>query len=130
MAQHIDYVGIQIGVAGQLDRKALRTAIRNTQKVIANVAPTTAIDIAIGGYDEDPREIYEIPEARRFVLGYAVGLTKAGIPLERLLPVSVHLIRLCVGAERGQKIILTDKPEIDIGEQLKAHRERARRSMN
>lgn len=127
---HVDYLGIQIGVAGKLDRAALRTAIRSTQKLIAHISPLTAIDIALGGYDDDPREIYEIPEARRFVMAYAVGLLKVGVPLERLLPVAVHLVRLCVAAEKGEKIIITDEPEIDIREQLEAHKERARRSMN
>jgi len=126
----VDYLGIQIGVAGELDRAALRRAIKHTRTVIANISPLTAIDIGIGGYDDDPREIFEIPEARRFVIAYAVGLTKAGIRLERLLPTSVDLIRLCVAAEQGRKITITDEPEIDIAEQLKAHQERARRSMN
>jgi hypothetical protein len=126
----IAYIGIEIGVAGGLNRQALRKAIRGVQKLITHISPLTAIDIGIGGYAHDPREIYQIREARLFILDFAVGLVKAGIPLDRLLPTSVNLVRCCIAAERGVEVVVTDTPEIDITGDVAAHRERARRSMH
>lgn len=126
---HLDYIGIEIGVAGSLNRQALRKAVRGVQKLIDRISPMTAIDIAIGGYDNDPREIFQIPEARHFILEFAVALVKAGIPMGRLLPTSVRLVGYCVMTERGTDVAVTGEPEIDIVNDVKEHRERARRSM-
>jgi hypothetical protein len=130
MSERADYLALTIGHAGRLGAKDLRKAIKNGLLIIHRISPLTAIDIGIGGYDDDPREIWEIPEARRFVIGFANGLLTAGIPLDRLLPVSVHMIKVCLAAEHGQTITPTDEPEIDIGDQLREHQERARRQMN
>ena len=128
MKERLDYLGIEIGCAGSLNRQNLRRAIRQMQQLIARTSPLTGIDIAIGGYDDDPREIYEIPEARQFIIGFAEGMMEAGISIERFLPVAVNVIRCCIAAEKGFNVPL-DETEIDIGQELRDFQTRARRSM-
>lgn len=130
MSENYDYMGLVIGEAGQLDARHLRKSLQDVVRLIHNVAPTTAIDIAIAGYDEDPREIFQIPEARRYVIAFAVGLVEAKIPLERLLPISVQLISICLAAEKGQEVVVRDEPVIDVQKEIAEHQERARRKMN
>jgi len=128
MEQGLDYLGIEIGCAGSLNRTNLRRAIRQMQEVITRISPLTGIDIAIGGYDDDPREIYEIPEARQYIIGFAEGMAKVGIPVERLLPVAINVIRCCLAAEAGHDLPL-DHTEVDIGQELRDFQARVRRSM-
>jgi hypothetical protein len=126
----LDYVGLQIGHAGKLDRRHLKQAIQHALKLIRTLSPTTPIDLAIGGYDDDPRQIYEIPEARRYVLEFVEGLDKAGVTIERFLPVAVNFIRLCADVEAGKTVTVSGEPEIDIADQVEAYRKRVRRSMH
>lgn len=128
MKQGLDYLGIEIGCAGSLNRTNLRRAIRQIQELIARISPLTGIDIAIGGYDDDPREIFEIPEARRYIIGFAEGMMKVGVPIERFLPVAINVIRCCFAAEAGHDLPL-DYSEVDIGQELRDFQARVRRSM-
>lgn len=71
-----DAIFMEIGSKGNfstLDRKKAATAFR-----LARVRyPNATVGFMIGGYDDDPREIYDIPEAREYIRLWAIdaGLT-------------------------------------------------------
>jgi hypothetical protein len=129
MEEPLDYLAVEIGMAGALNQQALREAIRHMQTIVARISPLTAIEFAIGGYDDDPREIYEIPEARAYLLGFALGMKRAGIPTDRFLPVSINVIRCCLAAERGEEVHKLDEPLIDIRDELRDYQARVKRTM-
>lgn len=54
-----------IGTAGILHSKALAYAVMSWRAL--KIRPSTAIVMHFGGYDEDPRELWTIPEVRKFV---------------------------------------------------------------
>jgi hypothetical protein len=130
MNENYDLISLVIGEAGKLGAEDLREAIQKVIMLIEHIPPTTAVDITLAGYNEDPREIFQIPEARRFILGFAMGLVEAGVPLQRLLPSSVDLIRLCLAAAKGQRVEVRDDPDHDITQEVREHQERAKRSMH
>jgi hypothetical protein len=78
--------------------------------------------IVIGGYDDDPRALWDIPEARAFIerFGWEV-MGRLQRPLEewKLDMQSVALIAVCVGAGRvtGRNPDTGDwpRPTIDTG---------------
>lgn len=47
------------------NRMALATAVMSWRAL--KIEPTTAIVIHVGGYDDDPRELWQIPEVMNFV---------------------------------------------------------------
>jgi hypothetical protein len=123
-----DWIGLEIGHADDLSDTTLHRMVRNVKALIQIVPSTTAIDISMGGYDEDPRGIFEIPEARRYVISFAAELMYAGVPLDRLLPTSVKVVELCLAAEQGRPVIISDTVTIDIGRLIQEHQDRARRA--
>lgn len=122
-----DWIGLEIGHANDLSDTTLHRVVRSVKALIQIVPPTTAIDISIGGYDQDPRGIFEIPEARRYMISFAAELMYAGIPLDRLLPTSVKAVELCLAAEQGRPVIISDMITIDIERLIQEHQERARK---
>lgn len=54
-----------IGERGSFNRKGLATAVLAWRAL--KITPTTAIALLIGGYDNDPRELWEIAEVRSYV---------------------------------------------------------------
>lgn len=66
-----DHIFIEIGSKGNFsegDRKKAAQAFRLGRLHY----PTVAIGFFVGGYDTDPREIYDIPEAREYIRLWAM----------------------------------------------------------
>ena len=84
--------------------------------------------LTLAGFDDDPRELWDIAEARDFLLGYAVGILKAGIPLERFLPESVRLIKTCLAVRRGKTVIVGT--EDNLAQELREYQQQVRRNTN
>jgi hypothetical protein len=61
-----DIVALEIGKCGDLSRAAAKRAARNFRQMIAE-QPTAVIWLAIYGYDDDPRRLWEIQEARHYL---------------------------------------------------------------
>jgi hypothetical protein len=59
-----------IGARGELTRQAARSAAKAFRKIAAK-GPKALVHIMIAGYDDDPREIADIPEAREYVCRWA-----------------------------------------------------------
>ncbi|KRR21305.1 hypothetical protein CQ14_06560 [Bradyrhizobium lablabi] len=92
-------VFFSIGSADDLSRKALATAVMSWQAL--KVQPSTAITVHFGGYDEDPRELWQIPEAREFIRKFAVKTNAHKHPA--LEPTSRALLLAC-GADPTKRV--------------------------
>jgi len=55
----------QLGNRDDLTDKALATAVMSWRRL--PIQPSTQILLSIGGYDNDPRELWDIYEVRRYV---------------------------------------------------------------
>jgi hypothetical protein len=56
----------QIGDKSDLGRKALAYAVMSWRRLQRDIQPSTMIMLTFGGYDSDPRELWQIPEVRQF----------------------------------------------------------------
>ena len=68
--QSYDLIGLEIGVRDKLTEANARlgaTAFRLARQRY----PRTALMISIGGYDKDPRDLWEIPEVRAYLRSWA-----------------------------------------------------------
>lgn len=106
-----DYLVVEIGTAGDLTDKALQEAVQ----LIENLSPMTAISICVGGYDHDPRELWNIPEALEHILKFARLMDERKIPPTRLLQESFEVIKGCYAKSLGKKVSVdgVDHPIID-----------------
>jgi hypothetical protein len=75
MTDDYDYVFIEIGHRDNIDdlRAVVLPAVAFK---LAAKNPKTRIAIMVGGYDDDPRELWQIPEVRKYLQVFA---QKAGI---------------------------------------------------
>jgi hypothetical protein len=67
-----DLVVIQIGSPEQLDAASLSEAIA-VFILAAGRYPAAKLAVTVGGYDEDPRSVWEIPEAAARFRAFADG---------------------------------------------------------
>lgn len=61
----IGAVMIHVGAPGSMRPQDARLAAKTFKIVIRRLPPSTYIMLAVDGFDADPREVYEIPEAAR-----------------------------------------------------------------
>jgi hypothetical protein len=80
-----------IGAAPYFNRKALAIAVLSWRAL--KIQPSTAIVLHFGGYDEDPRELWQIPEARDFIRRFCEKTQAHKHPA--LEPNSRNLLLLC-----------------------------------
>jgi len=80
-----------IGTAPCFNRKALAIAVLSWRAL--KIKPSTAIVIHLGGYDEDPRELWQIPEAKDFICRFCEKTQAHKHPA--LDPMSRNLLLLC-----------------------------------
>jgi hypothetical protein len=104
----------EIGKRGEFSDAGAEWAADNFCTVLA-MRPDALHHIAVGGYKDDPREVWEIPEARAFIKTFAnhvlVQLRRS--PTEwGLAQNSIAVIVMCVGigrvvgrTETGQYVI-------------------------
>ncbi|MGY2987651.1 hypothetical protein [Bradyrhizobium sp. USDA 4508] len=92
-------VFFSIGSADDLSRKALATAVMSWRAL--KVQPSTAITVHFGGYDEDPRELWQIPEAREFIRKFAV---KTNAHKHAALDPTSRAVLLACGADPSKRV--------------------------
>jgi hypothetical protein len=89
-----DYDAIVVVIGGKSDLRPVRAAISAGQvKLIATLQPRAALSLHLDGFDDDPRELWEIPEAALFIRQFAVALESLGLPPrfhERLTEESIN----------------------------------------
>jgi hypothetical protein len=74
-----DGIGINIGERGNLTRTAAKLAARTFREIAAS-QPLAALYPSIHGYDDDPRALWDIPEACSYLRRWAkvAGLNTFG----------------------------------------------------
>ena len=95
-------VAFSIGTAPYFDRKALSIAVLSWRAL--KIEPSTAIVIHLGGYDDDPRELWNIPEARDFIRRFCEKTQAHKHPA--LEPMSRNLLFAC-GADPDRDVGVT-----------------------
>lgn len=70
-----DLVVVQIGEPGHMDAAALAEAVA-VFLLAVDLYPRAEFAVTIGGYDEDPRSVWEIPEAAEQFRAFA----RAAVP--------------------------------------------------
>jgi hypothetical protein len=88
-----------LGNKSDLGKRALASAVLAWRAL--KIEPTTAIAMHFGGYDDDPRELWEIPEVCRFVQKFCAR-TKAH-EHKQVEPQSRGWLLLC-GADPSKRV--------------------------
>lgn len=88
-----------IGTRPYFNRKALATAVVSWRAL--DIKPSTVIVLHLGGYDDDPRELWQIPEARDFIRRFAEKTKAHEHPA--VDPISRNLLLAC-GADPDLKV--------------------------
>lgn len=88
------YDAIVMVIGGKSDLSAA-LAIRQAHyvKVIAETYPDATISLHLDGFDDNLRELWDIPEAAQFIQWFADRLHKIGLPANfaaRLTPESIR----------------------------------------
>jgi hypothetical protein len=96
----VDVMFIEIGSAENLSKEALETSVKCILSII-DKSPNIQIDITIGGYDDDPRELYEIEEVVNYVISFAKAMMNNNISSSQFLKDTIALISLCVAKKEG-----------------------------
>jgi hypothetical protein len=107
---------IEIGTKKQLSRQIARNNARALAQTMSLLSPTDVVDLSIGGFDDDPREIWEIPEARDFFVTFADTLLAARVDMERLLLQAREVIACCRAAQAGRPVVVTGTREDTVRE--------------
>ncbi len=94
---------VQIGEAGDLTcarASAAATAIMDARRIY----PDATLSLCLNGYDDDPREIWQVPEAKAFVRRVMAevfaALGRDTMDRLNLDPPSYALVGVCLGALR------------------------------
>lgn len=127
------YLLIEIGTKGKLSRQAARNKAHQLAQAMAVMPPTDVVDLSIGGFEDDPRELWEIPEARDFVVAFADALVAAGADMEHLLLQSHEVIACCRAAQAGKPVVIRGTREDTIREgveQILSHLQAGERKVN
>jgi hypothetical protein len=89
-----EYDAILMVIGGRSDLSARRAGESAVSvKLVAEQYPDASLSLHLDGYDTDPRELWEIPEAARFIRWFAMALESMGLPPRfhaRLAPESIH----------------------------------------
>lgn len=91
-ADEYDVVLMVIGGKDDLSWKRARISAAQV-KLIAERYPEASLSLHLDGFDDDPRELFQIPEAARFIAEFAADLHSRGLPprfAQRLAPESIR----------------------------------------
>lgn len=94
----------EIGTQGSLDPSFAQQKARSVARTMAQLSPRVSVMFSIGGYHDDRREIWDIPEARDYVIAFWMALSRLGVTNDRLLPQTVNLIKACYAVHAGHVV--------------------------
>jgi hypothetical protein len=100
------YRPVIIGEKGNLSASVARRRARKLARVMGLVSPADVWELSIDGYDDDPRELWDIPEARDYFVTFADMLLAEGADFDRLLLQSREVIDCCRAAQAGRPVAL------------------------
>jgi hypothetical protein len=93
-----------IGYKGDLSDERAQDVAQSIARVITAMKPQDLAEFAIHGFDDDPREIWDIPEARDYFIAFANELTACEVDLAQILPQTLDTITACFAARAGRTI--------------------------
>ncbi len=105
------FILIVIGEKGNLSQQAARACAPSAARTINHMQPHEIAELAIYGYDDDSREIWNIPEARDYFITFFEEMTKYKVVLERVLPQTLMTVRACYAARAGKTVVTTGTVE-------------------
>jgi hypothetical protein len=94
-------LGFMVGTKANMNRKDMATAVLAWRAL--KIEPTTAITLVFGGYDDDPRELWEIPEVCTYVRKFCAKTNAHEHP--QVEPQSRNWLLLC-GADPKRSVSL------------------------
>lgn len=127
--KHYDFVSLIIGHANSLTDASVARAAIYVKRMHNNQTPTTAFDISLSGFADDPRSLCDIPEARHYILRFMKAIEILGVPMERFFGTSRAVFDSCVAVEQGKRVEFTDVDR-DVGIELGEHRKKAERHLH
>src|ERR1044072_1622898 len=96
---------IVIGEKGNLSQRTARKRARMMAPALKLLAPHDMVEFAVHGYDDDSREVWDIPQVRDYFVTFAEELRASGVADEHILPQTRQTIHCCFMAQAGYKII-------------------------
>jgi hypothetical protein len=120
---------VELGTKGALSRDECR-ASANWLSRAAPQAPGALVTVTVGGYEDDPREVLDIPEARQAFKWFGERLREideaSGQPalLNRLDSISAALVLVSMGLWNRDRVRITDWDDPSVTEQQRADRDR------
>jgi hypothetical protein len=109
----VDQIMLELGTAGSLPspEDAARTVMIAHRRY-----PDALLTLMLGGFDDDPREIVDIPEARAFfaeLFAILVQCPCAESLGDAIAPVSVVIMAICAGVlSRDRVVFETTSPTV------------------
>jgi hypothetical protein len=95
---------IIIGEKGNLTEQVAKQRGAEVAAGINLMQPHEMAEFAIFGFDDDPREIWDIPETRDYFLAFAEALLENNVIQERILPQTWDTIKACHAVHAGKTV--------------------------
>jgi hypothetical protein len=95
-----------IGGKDDLSDARAQEVASSVAEAIYSMQPADLVEFAIDGFDDDPREIWDIPEAREYFVAFTKTLIALKVNVNNILPQTLDTIRACAAACDGQTVIV------------------------
>jgi hypothetical protein len=109
----MDAILVAVGTRNQLTKAAARDTAAMWRETTQRY-PKAAFHISLSGYDEDPRELWELPEAARYVRWWArfAGMDDPATASHFLDPEGMTFLAVCgaFGEELQREALAVQKP--------------------
>lgn len=98
------FVLIVIGEKGNLTEEIAKERAKITAQAINLLKPHELAELAIFGYDDDPRELWAIRESRDYFITFFEALVANNVITKRILPQTLTTIQACYAARSGKTV--------------------------
>ena len=96
-----------IGRPESLSKRDAVESARQLKRLIRQISPHSPLGLAVTGYDDDPRELFEIEEVKQYLAWFATECDALGVDENRVLPGSRPLITLGRAIAAGDILDIT-----------------------
>lgn len=97
-----------VGWKGKLDQAHAKQSAGEVAVLMENSGPNLGVALVVGGFDDVDLELFDIPEACRFLVWVGKDLVRRKVDFTRLLPETVSLLKGCQERQNGRKVILRE----------------------
>jgi len=118
------FIVMVIGEKRNLTSRFARTRADEAATIFRTMPRDYIVELTIQGFDDDPREIWDIPEARDYFIEFCERLEARGVQSSRILPQSLDVLRGCQATQDGKTVAVRGTQEDTIREgveQVLAH---------